>query len=91
MLGTPLVAPLEQSTLQNATVAALGPCSAVIKRYKIVTMALRGLGRHHFVMGIAVIVAVIVLCVGSQAFAGMENNVSVETRFYVGTKKVKLL
>ena len=87
MLGTPLVAPLEQSTLQNAAVAALGPYSAVIKRYKIVTVALRGLGRHRFVKEIAVIVAVTVLCVGSQALAGMEINVSTETRFYVGTKK----
>ena len=87
-----MVAPLEQSTLQNATVTAMGPYSAVIKRYKIVTVALGGLGQHHFVKDIAaVIVAVTVLCVGSQAIAGMENNVSAETRFYVGTKKVKLL
>ena len=84
----PLIAPLEQSTLQNATVTALGPYSAVI-----VTVALRGLGQHHFVKDIAVIVAVIVLCVDSQALAGMEDNVSAEIRFlnYVGTKKVKLL
>jgi hypothetical protein len=76
--------------LQNAAVTVLGPYSAVIKRYKIVTAALRGLGRHRFVKDIAVIVAVTFLRVGSQAFAGMDKNVPAETRFYVGTKRVTL-
>jgi hypothetical protein len=43
------------------------------------------------VKDIAVIVAVTVLRVGSQAFAGMEKCVPAETSFYVGTKEVRIL
>ena len=56
MAGTPVVAPLTRSTLQNAAVTALGPYSAVIKRYKTATAALPGLGRPRFVKDIVVIV-----------------------------------
>ena len=52
------------------------------------TAALGGLGRHRFVKDIAVIVAVTLLCVGSQASVGMEKYVPAETRFYVRTKQV---
>ena len=76
---------------ESAAVTALGPYSVVIKRYKILTVALCGLGWHHFVKNIGVIVAMTFPCVGSQAFAGMDKYVTAETRFYVGTKNVKLL
>jgi 1,4-dihydroxy-2-naphthoyl-CoA synthase len=89
VVGKNLVALLAQSTLQNAAVTVLRPYSAVIKRYKIVTAVLHGLGRHRFVKDIAVIVLT-VLRVGSQAFAGMDKYVTAETKFYVGTPKVTL-
>ena len=91
VVGTKICAPLEQSTSQRATVTALEPCSAVIKRYKILTAALHGLGRHPLVRDIAVIAAVGVMCVGGKALAGMDMSVVPETKFYVDTKKAKIL